>query len=99
MDSHDIENKHFRRYTRSELIEKVAAAGFKDIQCSYFMSLLFPIAAFQRLIMKALKKDAVTGYEIPFYNSFINAIFSLDQRLLKFINFPFGLTIIIPAKR
>ena len=78
MDSHDIENKHFRRYTRSELIEKVAAAGFKDIQCSYFMSLLFPIAAFQRLLMKALKKD---------------------QRLLKFINFPFGLSIIITAKR
>ncbi|MBK8734347.1 MAG: class I SAM-dependent methyltransferase [Saprospiraceae bacterium] len=97
--SHDTENKHFRRYTRSELIDKVTASGFKDIQCSYFMSLLFPIAALQRLIMKALKKDAVTGYEIPFYNSFFNAIFSLEQLLLKYINFPFGLSIIITAKR
>lgn len=46
---HDVVNHHFRRYTRAQLSERLAEAGFVVQRSSYWNSVIFPAAAVVRL--------------------------------------------------
>lgn len=95
--SHDTINKHFRRYTKSQLVERLKSAGFNNIHCSYFMTLLFPFALIQRIKMKIFPSNHGEEFNQSALNTIFKKIFFFEKYLLKLFNLPFGLSIIIIA--
>lgn len=90
------------RFTKNELVIKLEQAGFKVKKSSYVNFFLFPLALIKRLLEKiAPEKDFL---ENTFsYTSWLNYILKLflylEAGMVKYLNFPFGLSIICLAKK
>jgi 2-polyprenyl-3-methyl-5-hydroxy-6-metoxy-1,4-benzoquinol methylase len=99
----DDVNHHFRRYTMSSLVEVIKGANnFKIIRKTYFNTFLFLPIAIVRIISKWLNlKGRESDFEID--NQILSAlfyfIFNLETRLLKFISFPFGVSILVVLEK
>lgn len=101
---HDIINKHHRRYTLTDLTEKLSLAGLQPTRCTYFNSLLMPptvlIRFFQASFGRWLRDNSSdSDFEFPSYglNSLLGAVFGLEAHLLKRLNLPFGISIYCEA--
>jgi hypothetical protein len=97
----DVIGMHKRRYSRKEITEKMRRAGFRIIRSSYFNSILFlPILLARRLIL-LLRIDIGSENELtsPIVNFFLMRIFSFESHLLKYISFPFGVSIFCIAEK
>lgn len=92
--SHDEELHHKRRYNLTELIKLVASSGFQIEFKSYFNFLLFPLALVSRLFGQAGR--SLPGNAI---NTSLLKVFMLEKFLLKYLRFPFGLSIVVICKR
>lgn len=80
---HDKANHHFRRYTKATLRKVVAEAGLRLDLLTQFNSLLFPLAAADRLLARATGRegsdDALPAAPI---NTLFEAIFGLERHLV-----------------
>ena len=99
----DAVSHHFRRYTARELRAKLAAAGFDVVKASYTNTLLFPVVWAGRISLK-LRGDAgaaVSENEMHprWANNLLQAIFAAERRLLRYIDFPFGVSLLTLATR
>lgn len=93
---HDVVNQHKRRYTRKELNEKAAAAGFTPFYSSYFNSLLFlPVAAMRGIKNLFKRKDPLGDFSTPAgpLNKFLIALFKSEISLLYPRRLPFGVSV------
>ena len=99
---HDVVNAHYRRYTKASLqFLGVAFPAIKKMEISYFNSLLFLPILVARKVSNLLSKDKkniqsdFTRYKIsgPF-NKLCKMIFATEIPLLRFIHFPFGVSLI-----
>lgn len=101
--SHDVHNMHFRRYTRKELESKLKASGFEIQKSSYWNFFLFLpiylIRVFGRLFKT--KKENSNGdlQSPPFFNNLLLNLITVENQLLKFINFPFGVSAFCIVKK
>ena len=100
----DINNMHYRRYNRKELAELLEKAGFVIEYQSYYNFYLFFPAVIVRFLTKILKIDKNSTIEYNSGNSVFNTllykIFSCEKRRIsKHKRFPYGLSIIVLAKR
>lgn len=90
----DEQSHHFRRYRLSEIEATVRASGFTIQRKSYFNTLLFPPIALQRLLVRLLSISVTS--EVSMGNAFTNElfyrIFSFERTLLRYVNFPFGVS-------
>lgn len=90
------------RYNKTELKNKLEQAGFKVKKCSFANFFLFPIALVKRLSEKIVREKSHSE-KVFYINPIINPIFKLflyfEAILIKYINFPFGLSIICLAKK
>lgn len=94
--SHDKTMHARQRYSKKELEAKVIQAGFKITKSSYIFSFTFPFFVFNRLI----KKSGSDVEPIPnFINQLLISALKLEASLLKYINLPFGSSIIILAQK
>jgi SAM-dependent methyltransferase len=59
--AHDEFLHHKRRYSATELRQKVIAAGLRPVKMSYFNTILFPLAAIMRLKDKLLGNTMAAG--------------------------------------
>lgn len=99
---HDVVNHHFRRYTRSELVNKIRQSGLTVQYYSYFNTILFVPISFIRLIKPfkpGEKKEYKSDFEAYKVNGFSNRllyrIFLSEKALLeKKIRMPFGVSIL-----
>ena len=76
--------------------------NFKIIKISYFNTLLFIPLAILILINKTLKRDFINDAETtPHFiiNKLLYYIFSCESFLLKYFNFPFGMSIYTLVKK
>lgn len=97
---HDDEHKHYRRYTLSMLKKMVKDAGYSEIKVNYFMTLLFPLAVMSRLTQKILKSTETDLKETnSLLNNILYKIFSFERKLVNKIKLPFGLSVILVAKK
>jgi ubiquinone/menaquinone biosynthesis C-methylase UbiE len=108
---HDVINQHFRRYTKTVLMNLLHDHKGKVIYSTYFNSILFvPISIF-RLLANLIEKikgpqketlesdHAVFGTQ-GFFNKLLAGIFSIDYYLLKMgLRFPAGVSIIVFFKK
>ncbi|MDP2709114.1 MAG: class I SAM-dependent methyltransferase [bacterium] len=97
----DRVSHHCRRYVKLDL-KKLAVANDLSIQrLSYFNSILFlPIAAL-RLWQKIIPPRRFSDFDLNygFLNLILKVIFLSEAFLLKFINFPFGVSLLAILKK
>jgi len=100
---HDVVNMHFRRYTNNELKSKLKAENLNIIKSSYWNFALFlPVYVFRR-ISALFQKNKTGESDISIGNSVVNSallqLIVLENKLLKFVNFPFGVSTFCIAQR
>lgn len=100
---HDEVNMHFRRYTNTELKSKLIAEKLEIIKSSYWNFFLFLPVFFFRKVTAFFQKNKSGESDISIGNTFINKmllnLIVLENKLLKGISFPFGVSTFCIAKR
>lgn len=105
---HDVANQHYRRYTRMMLAAVLRRNGFRVVRSSYWNFFLFLPIFIIRLIGKFMSiftgtKNKPQDQLIDFgryLNAILEGILRLENfLLLKGINFPFGVSVFVIAKK
>lgn len=97
----DEESHHYRRYRLPELEKKFIDAGFTISRKTYFNTLLFPLIALQRILVRTLSiqvKSEVTMRN-PLMDALFYRIFSFERTLLRFMSFPFGVSLMLIVRK
>ena len=96
----DISN-HRIRYTKKQIVERLKLAGF-EIERATFANWTFfaPILA-GRTLMKVtgIKPESENNVNISALNGIFGKIFSAERLWLKNFDFPFGVSIVVAAKK
>jgi SAM-dependent methyltransferase len=97
---HDKMHMHYRRYTKSKLNDLLKSQGFKVVYSTYFNTFLFLPAVLKRYF------DKITGEKGEYKpvddvslatNKIFTQIFKSESDFLKFMKFPFGVSIVTIA--
>jgi len=97
---HDIAVQARQRYNLEELEAKIRKAGFEVLRSSYIFFLPFPLFLVERLVAKFFTKKKTEFKQLPFMlNNFLILLGKIENWLLRFVNFPWGSSIIILAKK
>jgi SAM-dependent methyltransferase len=100
---HDEALHHRRRYAAYELRNKLTLAGFEVERCTYFITFFFfPILLIRVLqgIFKNSTHPKTSHIELPkVINQLLIVILAFEQWLLRFINLPFGVSIVCVARK
>lgn len=95
--AHDRALGHHRRYRRSELIDKVEAAGFHVDFAGHFNSLLLPPA----WIWRKIRGDHGSGTDLAPVPAPINLVlarvFGAERYLMRYFRLPLGLSLLMEA--
>jgi SAM-dependent methyltransferase len=96
----DISN-HRIRYTRSQIIERIERAGYKVERATYANITFFPPILAGRTLMKltGIKPESENNITISGLNGIMGKIFSSESLWLKNFNLPFGVSIVVVAKK
>lgn len=92
---HDVTLHHKRRYTPKLLKKSVAAAGLRIERMTYFNMLLLPLAIASRVVDRLRRSTTASGAIMPPrpINHMLKRVFGFEQRFLRYMNFPAGLSI------
>jgi 2-polyprenyl-3-methyl-5-hydroxy-6-metoxy-1,4-benzoquinol methylase len=92
---HDVANHHHRRYTKATLRTVIADAGLRLDMLQSFNSLLFPLAAADRIVAKmsgrAGSDDALPAAPI---NGLFEKIFGLERYMVGRVPMPPGVSLV-----
>ena len=96
----DISN-HRRRYTMKRLKRVVRAAGFEVERATYVNISFFAPILFGRLLMRAtgLRPASENNITIGSLNGVLGKLLAAERGPLRYLNFPFGVSIICVARR
>jgi SAM-dependent methyltransferase len=96
----DISN-HRIRYTRQQIIERLNASGFEIERATYANITFFLPILLGRFLMKitGIKPESENNVNVSALNGFFGKIFSAEKYWLNKSNFPFGVSIVIVAKK
>jgi len=99
--SFDEMNEHKRRYTRPELKAKLEQAGFTIEKISYYNTLLFPVIFVVRMLNNLLKRDGASDVDMPSrpVNFILKKIFGIEKYLLRYLNLPFGVSVLAVVRK
>lgn len=90
----DYASEHLRRYDKSKLQNVFQAAGVAIERISYFNTLLFPLQAAVIYWQRLFQPEAMHGSNVKrlphWLNTCLTRIFSLEAKLLKISELPFG---------
>ena len=97
----DIVGMHKKRYSKKELAQKIEQEGFKILKSSYFNFILFFPILFARWFIRfwGLNIESENKINHPLINFILKTIFSLEPHLLRYISFPFGVSIFCVARK
>ena len=97
----DIVTGHKKRYSKRDISNVLKQNGFQIMRSSYFNFFLFFPILFARRVIRLLGLQLHSENEInfPLLNFFLKTIFSLEPYLLKYLPFPFGVSIVCVAKK
>jgi ubiquinone/menaquinone biosynthesis C-methylase UbiE len=101
---HDVALHHRRRYLRGQLVNRMEGVSAKVIKASYYNTVLsLPIAIVRKL--KALcagneKAKSDLFFTLPeALNRVLSAVFKLEIYFLNFVDFPFGVSLLVIASK
>jgi SAM-dependent methyltransferase len=97
----DIVTGHKKRYSKRGISNVLKQNGFQIMRSSYFnFFLFFPILFARRVVhLLGLQLHSENEINFPLLNFFLKTIFSLEPYLLKYLTFPFGVSIFCVAKK
>ena len=97
---------HFRRYKKKELVTRLKSADFEVVKCSYMHFFYFlPLLFVYKLKYFIKRKENVSDVKTDFsvvpkpINSTLIAALNTETFFLKFINFPFGVSLFCIARK
>jgi len=93
---------HFRRYNMKSLLKLFEHTNLSVVKKSYFNTFLFLPIATVRLVSKLLKLESrESDFELnnKFINKILFTIFNIEAKLLRSLNFPFGVSILLVLKK
>jgi SAM-dependent methyltransferase len=92
---------HRRRYTIDQLKRVMSQAGFEVARASYVNISFFMPILFGRLLMRAtgFRPESENNITIGFLNGVLGKLFGAESLALRYLNFPFGVSIICVARR
>jgi SAM-dependent methyltransferase len=99
---HDVRHHHFRRYTKSELAEKLEAAGLTVQKISYFNTALFPAIFTARWIKNrfpVLRTEDEGDVPPALVNRFFHNVFALERHTIGGMLHPVGVSLFAIARR
>jgi 2-polyprenyl-3-methyl-5-hydroxy-6-metoxy-1,4-benzoquinol methylase len=95
---HDVANHHHRRYTKTTLASVIAEAGLKLDLLQSFNSLLFPLAAVDRILARMTGREGSDDALPPApVNHVFETIFGLERYLVGRVPMPPGVSLIALA--
>lgn len=94
---HDEINHHYRRYSKKELLKKIPR-NLLIKKVSYFNTLLFPMALLDKLVLSKNKRSYSLNPN-SVVNRILYRIFSAEKTILRFLNLPFGVSILLVAEK
>ncbi len=100
---HDVALHHKRRYTKKALMTALEGAGFRVEKWSFYNTFLFPLVATVRLLQRLRRKRPQTissDVKLPalWLNGFLSRLLSSERVWLRWIRFPFGVSLIVVAR-
>lgn len=96
---HDNSHDHLRRYSKQRMLRLLAGLGYKNIRISYFVTFLFPLAMIERMIGKCFRFDPGAKMPNRRVNAFFNSISSLEAQVIRRMNLPYGMSLIVMADK
>lgn len=100
---HDRALKHYRRYAASDLADMLQETNFNIIKMSYLVSFVFPFVLVYRILRKILfpnNKKNLAYFSLPKpINNFFILLLKIESFLVRYINLPFGASIMCIAKK
>lgn len=99
---HNISVGGVRRYTLKQLVNECTGCGFKILKASYWNMLMLPVFYLIVKLEKHLleKKQYSRLSTIPkSINSMLKIYIYIEAFLLQYVNFPFGPSVIVVAKK
>jgi len=105
--NHDEINGHYRRYTKKTFKEVILTqVPVKYIYSSYFNTILFiPLFLFRKINKLSSKKQNINNSDFAnftthkFLNKLLKVIFGTEFFLLKWMRFPFGISLLTILKK
>ena len=96
----DISN-HRIRYTKKQIVERLQQAGFEIERATYANWTFFAPILVGRTIMKitGIKPESENNVNVSALNGIFGKLFSAERFWLRRANFPFGVSIVIVAKK
>lgn len=94
---------HYRRYTGSELKQRVEAADFEVARVSYFNTFLFPVIWGVRTLKNLMGRRASASSDLILPGRALNGLltwfFSLEAGLIARGQLPFGVSLVCVARK
>lgn len=96
----DISN-HRIRYTKKQIVERLEKAGFTIERATYANWTFFAPILAGRTLMKitGIKPESENNVNVSALNGIFGKIFSSERLWLKKFDFPFGVSIVITARK
>lgn len=96
----DISN-HRIRYTKKQIVERIEQAGFKVERATYANFTFFAPILGGRVLMKmtGIKPESENNITISSLNGVFGRLFAAERHVLKHLNAPFGVSIVIVARK
>ena len=96
----DISN-HRIRYTKSQIVDRLQRAGFEIERATYANLTFFAPILAGRTIMKitGIKPASENNINVSALNGVFGKLFSAERFLLSKLNFPFGVSIVVVARK
>ncbi|MBL8184447.1 MAG: class I SAM-dependent methyltransferase [Blastocatellia bacterium] len=96
----DISN-HRIRYTKNQIVERLERAGYTVERATYANFTFFAPILGGRTIMKltGIKPESENNITISGLNGVFGKLFSAERFILNKMNFPFGVSIVITARK
>lgn len=99
----DEVSQHYRRYTAAELRQKVMQAGLIIDKLTYANTFLFPFIWAGRLVLRwrgnKIQGTSENDLHPAWSNHLLQAIFAAERPLLRYLNFPFGVSLLCVARK
>lgn len=100
---HDVENKHYRRYKKCQLVEVVTTSNLKVLRASYWNFFLFLpvliVRKIQSIIIKNHNDHRGNLKSVSVLNVILLGLLNIENKLLSLINFPFGISVFCIAQK
>jgi SAM-dependent methyltransferase len=99
----DLYSGHHRRYTRSQLVERVEEAGLELAKVSYFNTVLFPLVWGVRTAKNLVGRwrPVSSDLDLPHggLNGVLARVFGLESSLIERGGLPFGVSLLCVARK